>query len=412
MEKIITIYKTYNRSITIGALGILALSIPIIISQVLQPQDIRQRAAESTIVLSLSPSSGGQPINTIFDVSLVLNPGGKDISAIDSKLKYDSGKLELLPAITVGAPYNLLESQSATVTASQTTTKRIVMINQTATTTTNIANIAVAVFKFKTLTSGTANISFGNTGDFGTTIDISASGIGGNILLSTTSQLTGSYTINSTNPTPTPTIASTPTPTPTLMPNETRMTLSHSVPGIAPSSPRILVNNNPNTKTRLINARIFDANELEVDLNGEISEKLTTGSAIFSQSNHKFISTISLGTTGITTGTNPYTVYVKLSNSLWRKLPGIKNITKNSDNDFNATNIKLVTGDIDGDKKLTVADYTLMTGCVLQPPNNTPKDASCNETRKNLADITDDGKVDEKDIAILLAGFSERNGDL
>lgn len=441
MEKIITFYKTYKRSITLGALGILALSIPVILSQVLKQQDIRQRAAESNVTLSLSPHSETPAINSEFDVNLVLSPRGNDISAIDGTLKYDSTKLELLPSITVGSPYNLLESQSITTTpdltltpgANSITTKRIVLINQSATTTTDSNSVTVATFRFKALTLGTASVSFGDPSG----PKIAASGVAGNMPLTSASQLAGSYIIGETidpsptscpvggscptptptpattptptttpgGPTPTPTVTPTPSATPTLAPNETRITISFSLPGIAakPNS-KILLNDDPENKTRLASIRIFDVNGAEVE-----TEK--TGNVNFSTTDYKYKGTVSLGTTGIATGTNPYIIFIKLNNSLWKRV-GVKNITKGSDNDFSAASVSLVTGDIDGDGKLTASDYIAMLGCILQPPNNIPKDPSCDTAKRDRADISDDGKVDDLDRDIILKGFTHRDGDL
>jgi len=65
----------------------------------------------------------------------------------------------------------------------------------------------------------------------------------------------------------------------------------------------------------------------------------------------------------------------------------------------------LVTGDIpDRDNELNLADYNIIIDCINSRGN-------CNESLKRYADLNDDGKVDEVDLSILYAGFSNRKGD-
>src|SRR3989344_6180576 len=105
MEKIFSLFRTHKKPFILGVLAVLALSIPIIVAQVLKQQDIRQRAAAGDpVTLSFSPNSKTVNINDTIDVQLVMNTNTNDVSALDVTLKYDSTKLAL-QSVTAGSNY-------------------------------------------------------------------------------------------------------------------------------------------------------------------------------------------------------------------------------------------------------------------------------------------------------------------
>jgi hypothetical protein len=67
----------------------------------------------------------------------------------------------------------------------------------------------------------------------------------------------------------------------------------------------------------------------------------------------------------------------------------------------------LVAGDLDGDNKLTPLDYNLIYGCYSV---DTPA-RSCDANKKKLADLTDDGKVNQFDINLFIREYSVAKGD-
>lgn len=174
MEKIIEFYKTHKRQVTLGVLGILALSIPIIVSQVLKQQDIRQRASTgSPVILSLSPSSKTVNKGEDFEITLTMNTNGNDISAIDGVLEYNSTKFELI-GTKAHESYTLIDGANSQ--QSTTRLQRIILINQTATPISG-ENVNVVIFKFKALDTGSMAIAFSHQ----VAVKIAASGISGNI---------------------------------------------------------------------------------------------------------------------------------------------------------------------------------------------------------------------------------------
>ncbi len=64
--------------------------------------------------------------------------------------------------------------------------------------------------------------------------------------------------------------------------------------------------------------------------------------------------------------------------------------------------IHLVSGDVDGDNQLSVLDFNTIFSCYsdLLPPRNCPAE------KKNLADLTDDGKVNLSDFNLFLRELS------
>lgn len=181
-------------------------------------------------------------------------------------------------------------------------------------------------------------------------------------------------------------------PTPTNGPDETRILLTVSLPGIsnrtgsAAAAPKRLARE---TKVEIYNAS-----------NQKVGEK--TGNLVYDTSSKLYKGTISLGT-GFTSG--QYVVKVKMDNSLWKRIPGIVTITANTDTN-QTSQIQLVTGDLDQNNSLTVVDYTNFVKCFKG-------ESSCTDTLKVLADLDDDGtaKDDLDDLTILQKGFAVRDGD-
>jgi len=427
MEKIIAFYKTHKRPITLAALGILVLSIPIIVSQVLKQQDIRQRASTGApVTLSFSPSSKTVNKGEDFELTLTMDTKGNDISAIDGVLEYNSTKFELI-GTKAHESYTLIDGANSQ--QSTTRLQRIILINQTSTPISG-ENVNVVIFKFKALDTGSMAIAFSHQ----VAVKIAASGISGNIPVTGLPGV-ANITVVDTNTTPTPTLTPTvtgnptptctpgdfngncPTPTPTLTPTPTATPTPTSGPSVTPTPPKtptptpVLGQNDVGIKIEYTlpgigtntsggqnnNPQAFGRNtEIEVIDGDAILAKETVAFYI----NGKYEASVNLGPIPA----KPYLVKIRTTNSLRKVLPVIVNLAKAV---YTPTStVELITGDIDSahDNELNLADYNAMLDCTNSRDN-------CTAAIKSRADINDDGLVDSIDLSILYTGFSRRKGD-
>lgn len=106
-------------------------------------------------------------------------------------------------------------------------------------------------------------------------------------------------------------------------------------------------------------------------------------------------------------GQDTYIIQVGIPNYLTKFIPGVYYTTIGQTTDVQP--IHLVTGDIDGDNRLTAwADYSLLLSCWAG--SNFFK--NCDSTAKQqIADIYDDGRVDEFDYNLLVRELAAQNGD-
>ncbi len=105
------------------------------------------------------------------------------------------------------------------------------------------------------------------------------------------------------------------------------------------------------------------------------------------------------GTASVNVPNGSYTAYVKVNNSLKKRLPGIITLGPGANP---APSAQLVTGDIDQNNILDLFDWNAVTDCY----NNT----GCGVDFP-LSDLNDDSFVDEIDINILSRGFAIREGE-
>ncbi len=100
-----------------------------------------------------------------------------------------------------------------------------------------------------------------------------------------------------------------------------------------------------------------------------------------------------------------YTLKIKTPIHLRRLVPGILTLTPNQTNTI--PRITLVTGDIKTDNALNILDYTILIDCYsdIQPAK------SCTDTNKLLADLNDDGFVNQVDYNLFLREITVQNGD-
>jgi hypothetical protein len=511
MEQIIALFKIYKRPIIIVAIVVFALSVPLVVSQVLKNQDIRQHADTAPAVkIVFDPLTKTLNLNDTFDLKISINTNTNDISAVDGYLQYDH-TLFTLTSVTPGTDYTQVPMPSTTPAAglsANITQQEYVFVNKTVNPKIG-PTINPATFHFTAKAAGTGTITFGSlTSTQNPTLKLAASKIAASVP-SESPGATGIYTITdqsvsptiaTTNLTPTttpqkiscssentsitfnmkspysvaadgpissikyvsgewcawsssdtlnyakcpvkchdpsqltlsadkksiyfdfdthyadnsgsctysitcsnasttitPTVTATPTPTkvptptPTLAPNETRVKLSVLLPGIGIGSGD---NANPQHSTKDISVQIFNSSDQKVFD--------SSSTLVYSTVSGEYIGITSLGTSFVT---GSYYIKVKMANTLWKRLPGIVEITKGSDQNV-AQPATLVSGDMDGDNKLTIQDYNAVVSCFKA-------EAACTEQVANLSDINDNGKAkdDLLDFVILRTGFATREGD-
>lgn len=235
--------------------------------------------------------------------------------------------------------------------------------------------------------------------------------------LSGSDQRTAGYTgITCAAPTPTavPTVYTPPTATPTLVPTATLTPTSVPVPtepsgsttlslnlfldGIGKAGDRVSPGNgngnmNPEHKTRTVTVQLYNASNTLADT--------VTGAVTFAASSGSFLGTVDLGNT-VTSG--PYTVKIKTPQYLRVQVGGIQTIVAGQDNQLHQTS--LIAGDINGDNEINIVDYNILMGCYsdLLPP------VDCNPANEVMADLTDDGHVNQYDFNLFLRELSNVEG--
>ncbi len=202
-------------------------------------------------------------------------------------------------------------------------------------------------------------------------------------------------------PSATPILTATLYPTPTYNPGETYIKISFSLPGIGVGSANLGLNSTPLNPQRDVWITVLDEANNPIVTNQQ-------GRAIYNPTSGKYEGKIGLGLLAPTPTLTPalsdkFVVKIKINNSLYKRTPGISTIHYGSPNN-SSTDVALVSGDLNNDNTLGVIDWTFMIACVKN-------EASCTEKTRKLADLNDNGSIDETDVQILQRGFALRDGD-
>lgn len=210
-----------------------------------------------------------------------------------------------------------------------------------------------------------------------------------NIVASESSKMIEVITKDCTvTPTPTvkPTVAA--TPVPTMPKTPTKLTVAVSLPGIGKNG-----NATPNNMQRPVFLTLFDSGSKAVG---------ASVSAVLSLQNGIFTGTANFGTV-VPTGT--YTVKLKMDQYLIKALASGSAITAGVTNTI--PEVRLVSGDINGDNKIDILDYNILVGCFGGKINT----ESCG-TKKVDADLNDDSLVDGVDYNLFILGLkTAKQGD-
>jgi hypothetical protein len=148
-----------------------------------------------------------------------------------------------------------------------------------------------------------------------------------------------------------------------------------------------LSNKNPGHHQRPFTLEITNSdNQTVATLHGTLAYNASTG--LFS------------GTVGAATlGQGAYSYRVTVPGLLTRRIPTFKTITLGQTNTL--PTVTLVNGDIDEDKKVTILDYNLILQCFN----------ATNCSTAPLADLNDDGPVNEFDYNLWFRELSVQPGD-
>lgn len=205
--------------------------------------------------------------------------------------------------------------------------------------------------------------------------------------------------------TPTITGAATSTPTPTTATGHTMLALTLGLDGIGNATdnaarqdpqanhPEQASNQSPHHTQRNVAIQIFDANNNLVDTVNSTVNYDSTGTKLFK-------GTVDLGTT-ITNGN--YTIKVKSPGYLNTRIPGI--ITLTHGQTYNSLRVDLIAGNVNNDTAINVTDYNIIRGCQAQ------NSSVCTAELSPLADLNDDGQINNFDSNLLIRELSGRSED-
>lgn len=194
-------------------------------------------------------------------------------------------------------------------------------------------------------------------------------------------------------PTQTPTQRPTVVPTlvvdPTVSLSGTKLSFNLLLHGIGKAgdnaNPQGLGNQNPLRPQRIIEVIVSDSQNQVV--------QTKSGSVTYDTNSGSFKGVVGLDST-VSTGS--YTVKAKTNQFLRALVPGIQTITQGTTNQLPAT--ALINGDINGDNAINIVDYNILIGCYsdLSPA------ISCTSANKLVADLDDDGSVNQFDYNLFL----------
>lgn len=446
---------TRKQFIAGGFLALFLIGLPAVIFLAQKPQEQRSRASAST-TLSYTPSTTvASPVqkqvgNTVsFDV--MINPGTNLPSTVKLEMQFDPTKFQTngsssfvvnsaaFPS-TLEGPIVTANSVLVSLSIGSDATKAI-------TTTTKVGTLTLTTIG--ATTTAPTSVTFGSKSQVlslapndNASENVLSTSIPAYISILPTASATPTTIPPSptATPSPTPTIAPTATsvPTPTKTPTPTIAPTATTVPSIAintsptavptatvvpsptPTAPAgtttlaldillhgignsgdnsnptdsSLSNKLPNHTARNVSVGLYDlSNQLIASPTGTVVYDPTTGS---------FKGIVVLASS-VPSGN--YTVKTKEDTHLRRLVPGILTITKQQTNPVPV--VTLVAGDITGDNTVDIRDYNILIGCYgdLLPP------VDCTDANKVLADLNDDGPVNQVDYNFFLREIAVQAGN-
>lgn len=210
---------------------------------------------------------------------------------------------------------------------------------------------------------------------------------------------TGSSPTVSPTLTPTPTVSPTLaiSPTPTTSVSGTKLSFDLLLHGIGKGGDNANPNGTGNSNP------LHPQRDFEVIVANSQNQTVQTkqGTISFDTSSGSFKGTVTLDDS---VQTGAYTVKVKTDQFLRTLIAGIQTVTKNQTTPMPVT--ALINGEINGDNAINILDYNILIGCysdLLPAP-------SCTPANKLLADLDDDGNVNQFDYNLFLRELTNRAG--
>ena len=152
---------------------------------------------------------------------------------------------------------------------------------------------------------------------------------------------------------------------------------------------------NPRRLQRIAKIEMYNSqNQLMVSKDGNVSFETGSGS---------FKGDIDLGQT---VPTGAYTVKVKVDQFLKVLVPGIQSLTQGQTNKL--AQATLTTGDMNNDNKINILDYNILIDCYS---DTLPAKDCADPAKKQGADITDDGDVNQFDYNLFLRELTNIRGE-
>ncbi|MBI2621264.1 MAG: hypothetical protein HYW63_01290 [Candidatus Levybacteria bacterium] len=405
-------------------IGIQLIALPLILLAVKERQETRTRATESTSLSFAPESSATSPISASvgqsFSLDVMVNPGNNLVSLAKIEVLYDPTKVELdpnnkivvnsevFPVVVEGPIYSqgriLItlsvgpDSTKVIQTSSKAFTLNFIGVSQTQNATSSISFGPESLI-YSIASQDTSNVSV-LSATSPAAVEINAAPT--NEPTSEPSPTPEQPSPTPVNPSPTPEPSPTPAaPSPT--PPQTGSTLLYftglKLHGIGKGGD----NPNPNSEGTLNPLRPERSLTVEIyNASGTLVSKVEGGIVYGGPQSGTFDGLISLPDT-IASG--KYTIKIKTPSYLKRQLPGFLNLVKGQTN--NAPVAFLIAGDVNNDNSLSILDYNLIMDCYsdLLPAKN------CDTTKKDQADLSDDGRVDFDDYNLFLRELSVQRGE-
>ncbi len=408
MEKLKNIFSQHKK-LTLGIIILLALSLPFVVNQALQRQDLRQQASTGPEIQVIMSPNVSTTVGATSNASVLLTTSTNDVGSLTTKLIYDDTMVELSSFTFPSKLQAFQEGKSASGVYGAT------LLNPTSDVVTG-NSIVVISFQVKALKAGTTTIKVAHestsatatghdaflpvanvpamkaiyTITDGTTPSPTNTTVDNNPTITPTNTPTSTPT-NTPTPTPIPTATSAPTATP--IPGDTLLRIATYLPGIGSGAANLGLNSTPIHPQREGTLTILNTNSEVI--------KTVTGPIQYSSESGVYSGTFALGTTF---PTGIYNIKLRMNNTLVKLYPSAMNIASGQNNSQTGTNPTLIPGDLNSDNSLGVFDWTYMIACIKD-------EAACTSAIRLLADLNDNGSVDEKDVQILQRGFALRDGD-
>ncbi len=419
MEKLKFFFNNHKK-FALGIVVLLALSLPFAVNLVMQRQDLQQGAQEAipSIRVYMTPDVTTD-VGTTTTASVLLTTSTNDVGSLKTKIIHDPTMVELS---NFTFPSRLQVFQEGNTTEG---IYGITLLNPGSDAVTG-NGIVVISFQVKALKAGTTKIEVAHESTSAT-----ATGHYSYLPIDNVSNMIATYTIaNGINPSPTtatvdnnptitptntptstPTNTPTPSPTPTPIPTATlaptatpipgnkRVKFNVQLPGIGNGSTNLGLNATPLHPQRTANIVFLNSQNATV---ANTTGTLTFGSGDPGETG-RYSGIIDIGKVGTALPAGTYNAKIKFENTLFRTIPGTIQIVDDAA-EPEANMVSLISGDLNNDNTLGIIDWTFMIACIKS-------ESSCTDEIKALADLNDNGSVDERDVQILQRGFALRDGD-